>query len=519
MSKDELISFEIVRPIDEHGLLVMNWRNDPETLRMSYHSDLKTWNYFKQEFFHDYFVDPLLPPLFGIVEGKRFGFLRFRISEHPLKPNHPCCEVSINIAPAYRNKGLGTSLLKEMILWISERQDLDVYAEILEQNILSRRTFLKAGFEEIGVGEKKIEGEQVFSIRKYLKAHPFQKMKKPVFVIAEAGSNWKRDNEKNDIKAAKLLIEAAAEAQADAVKFQVFKPETVYVANAGQSGYLAKSGIEQGINEIFKHLSMPPEMIPLLAEHCKKCGIEFMASCFSLFDLDLIDPYVKRHKIASYELNHIHLLKKSAQSNKPLILSTGASTLEEIQWSVTAFREFGGRDLTLLQCTAQYPALDESLNLNSISFLRQYFKLPTGLSDHSLDPLLAPIAAVAQGAAVIEKHFTLDRHLEGPDHFFAILPGELKQMVASIRKTEQMLGPFFKSVQKNEMELRQYARRGLQALIPIKVGDIFVENVNYAILRPGNQTLGVHSKYYLEVENKKAKRVLQAGEGIQFGDW
>lgn len=517
MHPSDLI-LETVRPIDAHAKLILKWRNDAETLKMSFNSEPKRWDKFREEFLNEYFSDPILPPLFGVYQGKRFGFLRFRIVEHPLSPHQACCEVSINLDPEYRKKGFGTLLLQEMIAWIKERKKIDIYAEILEDNILSRRVFLKAGFKEIGEAKKKVLNREV-SIRKYLIVHPSEPLKQRVFIIAEAGSNWKVGTSKQDREMAQRLVEAAAEAEADAIKFQVFKPETVYVPNAGESGYLSQAGISQDISEIFKHLSMPPEMIPFLADLCHKNRIEFMASTFSDFDFDLIDPYVKRHKIASYELNHIHLLRKAAEAKKPLILSTGASTLEEIQWAVKAYQSFGGLDLTLLQCTAQYPAIEESLNLRSIPFMNNYFHLPVGLSDHSMDPLLAPLCAVALGAVIIEKHFTIGRDLSGPDHSFAMIPKELKEMVSSIRRVERMLGFDFKSVQENEIELRNYARRGLQVIRKIKKGEVFKENENFAILRPGKQTLGLHPMFYQEVEGKKAKKDLPVGVGIQLGDW
>ena len=167
-----------------------------------------------------------------------------------------------------------------------------------------------------------------------------------VFIIAEAGSNWRVGSPGRDMKQAKQLIDAAAEAGADAVKFQTYRAETVYVPNAGMSDYLTKNGIRKSIIEIFRDLEMPYEMVPPLAAYCKKKGIEFMSSVFAEQDFNAVDPYVKRHKIASYEISHARLIERCARSKKPLILSTGAATLEDIDWAVRHFKKSGGRDLS-----------------------------------------------------------------------------------------------------------------------------------------------------------------------------
>jgi sialic acid synthase SpsE len=264
---------------------------------------------------------------------------------------------------------------------------------------------------------------------------------------------------------------------------------------------------------------MPYEMIAELHARCQAANIGFMATPFSKEDFAAVDPFVLRHKIASYELNHPHLLTLAAQSQKPLILSTGASTESEIAWAVQTLREHGCYDLTLLQCTAQYPAIPSSLNLNALVWLKNRFQVKVGLSDHSLDPICAPVSAVALGASVIEKHFTLDRRLPGPDHAFAVMPNELKRLVEAVRLAEQMGGSYMKCVDPSENELRDFARRGLQALRDIAVGETFKEGKNVGILRPGQRQMGIHPKYLVELEGKPAKRSITAGDGILFGDW
>jgi sialic acid synthase SpsE len=342
--------------------------------------------------------------------------------------------------------------------------------------------------------------------------------KDKVFIVAEAGSNWRVGTAKRDMAMARALIDVAAEAGADAVKFQTYRPETVYVKNAGASDYLAAAGIKEDIGAIFADLAMPYEMLGELADYCRERNVDFMSTGFSPADFKAIDPFVRVHKIASYEISHLNLLTLAAQSGKPLILSTGASTEDDIAWAVDAFRAAGGRDLCLLQCTAKYPAPIGSLNLRTIEWLRRRFGVAAGLSDHSAEPTVAAVAAVALGARAIEKHYTLDKRLPGPDHAFAVTPAELKSMVREVRMAEQALGDGIKRVLDEEKELARFARRGLQAIREIRPGEVFHEGQNFDILRPGQQPLGEHPRHIGKFEGHKAARAIAAGEGLKLGD-
>ena len=334
------------------------------------------------------------------------------------------------------------------------------------------------------------------------------------FIIAEAGSNWKSSSYEEDLKRAKELIRTAVKAGADAIKFQIFRPETVYVPNAGMSNYLSEHGLHQDINYIFEYLSMPYEMIPELAQYCKQEHILFMATPFSVQDAKHVDPYVRIHKVASFEINHIRLLEFLAETKKPLLISTGASTYAEIDFAVNLVKEKGNNLLALMQCTSEYPTPIDALNLFVIPQMKSKYNLPIGLSDHSMDPVVGPILAVGLGATVIEKHFTLDRNLIGPDHRFSLVPNELELMIKSIRKADKAKGSGNKEILKEEHELRQYATRAIQAIRNISKGEILCEGYNFEVLRPGNRSRGMEPRFLTEINGKKATKYIECGDGI-----
>ncbi|MGI0004228.1 MAG: N-acetylneuraminate synthase family protein [Candidatus Nitrosotenuis sp.] len=318
---------------------------------------------------------------------------------------------------------------------------------------------------------------------------------------------------------AKKLVQVAADCGADAIKFQTYRAKTVYAQNAGSSDYLSKHGINKNINDIFERLEMPYEMIPKLHQYCEKQGIQFMSTPFSVQDAKQIDPYVKVHKVASYEINHVRLLEFLAQTNKPIIVSTGASTYDEIDFTVDLLKKKSNKTVALLQCTAKYPAELDTLNLLVIPQLKAKYDLPVGLSDHSIDPLVGPLLAVGLGATIIEKHFTLDRNLPGPDHPFALVPAELKTMIQAIRMADSAKGTGKKQVLAVETELRKFATRSIQAIKDIKKGETLLEGYNIEVLRPGNRIRGLDARFLSSVNGKKAKNDIKTGDGVtEFAD-
>lgn len=336
---------------------------------------------------------------------------------------------------------------------------------------------------------------------------------KKTFIIAEAGSNWKVGTSKEDLIQAKKLIRAASKAGADAVKFQVFRSNTVYTHNAGKVRYLSNEN--STINELFDKLSMPYEMIPKLANFCKKEKILFMATAFSVEDAKQIDPYVKIHKIASYEINHTRLLEFISQTKKPILISTGAASYDEIDFAVNKIKKNGNKNIGILQCTAKYPASIELLNLSVIPEMNSKYNLPVGLSDHSIDPIVGPLMSIGLGGKFIEKHFTLDKKLDGPDHYFALEPNELKLMVKTIRDGEKSKGNKNKKILKEEKDLKIFATRSIQAIKNIKKGDTLEEGVNFEVLRPGKRIRGVDARFLEKVNGKKAIKNISKGNGIK----
>lgn len=501
--KEEELQFSCVMQEKADATEIMKWRNDATTLAMSLTYVLpKTIEQFYPEFLKTYFSVAALPALFVLYQGERVAVLRFDPAESIKN-----AEISIVIAPKWRKQGLGSVILKKAIAFAKQQGFDAIVAKIKKQNFPSISVFNKAGFRFIG------EHEGILEFRFTIKEAMLRTL-----IIAEAGSNWKADSTLEDLARAYKLIEAAKEAGADVVKFQVFKAETTYVEQAGQSDYLAFSGIKTGIFDLFKHLEMPAEMVPKLAEKCKDVGIAFMASVFSPQGVALIDPYVSMHKMGSAEISHLRLIEAFAKTGKPLIMSTGACDPADIDWAVDAFYKAGGSKLFLMQCTAKYPAPDIALNLNVIPWLQKRYDVQAGLSDHSLG-INAPFAAVAFGAKIIEKHFTLNKNFQGPDHSYALEPKELKAMIQGIREIEEMLGSSVKKVYKEEEELYCFIRRGLQAIKDIKPGEVLQEGINVAILRPGKQDKGLHPKYLGEIEGKKARRFIAAGSGIQWLDF
>jgi N-acetylneuraminate synthase len=264
-------------------------------------------------------------------------------------------------------------------------------------------------------------------------------------------------------------------------------------------------------------MEMPHEWIPELSQYCTERDVYFLSTPFDERSAEVLSEYVPAWKVASYTSSHHPFLRELAATNKPILMSTGVHDLDEVRESVSVLETAGTAGLALLQCVAAYPTPLADINVRVVETLADEFGVPVGLSDHTLDPVTAPSAAVALGASVIEKHFTLDKTMEGPDHEFALEPDELTEMVTSIRDTENALGVGEKSVLDVGPELYNKARRAVHAVEDIAAGEEFTPD-NIQVLRPGKQETGLHPKFYDELLGKNAARDIQSSAGLQWED-
>ncbi len=354
------------------------------------------------------------------------------------------------------------------------------------------------------------------------------------FIIAEAGVNHN-----GSLDMALKLIDVAADAGADAVKFQTFKADKVVSRFAPKAEYQTRNtGAVDSQLEMVKKLELNEEQHMVLVEHCRKRGIEFMSTPFDLDSVDFLANIINvfRLKIPSGEITNGLILLKFAQTGKPLILSTGMSTLDEVEMalgvlafgfinseekpSMGAFKEAYSssegqallRDkVSLLHCTTEYPAPFDEVNLKAMDTLTDKFSLPVGYSDHTMG-IAVPISAVARGAVIIEKHFTLDCNLPGPDHKASLEPGELQQMVTSIRQIELALGNGVKRPTASELKNMAVARKSLVAARDIKQGEEFTE-ANLGVKRPGT---GVSPFYYWDMLGKISSRDYKVDEMVEI---
>ena len=322
----------------------------------------------------------------------------------------------------------------------------------------------------------------------------------PCFIVAEAGANHNRD-----LTMAKELIAVAAEAKADAVKFQTYSAETLYSKKTPKFSYL-EGLTDKSTWDLIKEIELPREWQEELAEEAKKRGILFMSTPFDHRAVDELDALgVPAFKIASFEIVDLPLVRYAASKGKPMIISTGLADYEDIQDAFATSREVGNEQVVLLQCASLYPAPPERINLRAMETMRRAFGTLVGLSDHTLGIHIS-VAAPAVGACVIEKHYTLSRSLKGPDHPFAIEPAELRELVWQVREVEAALGDGRKlGPAPDELEMHQKARRSLVAACAIPKGTR-VERDMVTIKRPG---FGIKPKHLDLVVGRVAKQDIE----------
>lgn len=329
-----------------------------------------------------------------------------------------------------------------------------------------------------------------------------------VYIIAEAGVNH---NGRLDL--ALKLCDAAKEAGVDAVKFQTWKTENIVTKSAAKAAYQEENtGSEQSQYEMLKELELSYPEFEKINEYCKKIGIQFLStpdeeeSLEYLCSLNL--PFLK---IGSGEVTNIPYLRKIGNKHQKVILSTGMSSLADVEKAYNTLIESGASEVVLLHCTTNYPCPYDEVNLKAMQTLKAAFKCQVGYSDHTMG-IEVPIAVVAMGAEIIEKHFTLDRNMEGPDHKASLEPQELKQMVRSIRNIEQAMGDGIKHPNASEQKNSEVVLKRIIAKKPIMKGEVLNEG-NLVLLRSSK---GIPAKFWDLIVGKPARRDYQMDEPIEF---
>jgi len=329
------------------------------------------------------------------------------------------------------------------------------------------------------------------------------------YIIAEMSANHNQDFEQ-----AVRIIEAAKEAGADAIKIQTYTADTLTI-NCDNAYFQIQGTLWNGrtLYDLYGEAYTPWDWQPKLKAAANDLGMDLFSTPFDFSAVDFLENMgVPAYKIASFENIDLPLLRKVAQTGKPIIMSTGMASLSEIDEGVQAIRDASGTQIALLKCTSAYPAPPEDANLRTIPHMAEAFGVPVGLSDHTLG-IAVPVAAVAVGACIIEKHFTLSRATGGPDSAFSLEPGEFKAMVEAVRAAEQALGRVHYGVSPNEAKSRVF-RRSLFVVQDIQAGDVFsVENVRS--IRPGH---GLAPKYWDEVIGRHAAQDISRGTPLRWSD-
>lgn len=330
----------------------------------------------------------------------------------------------------------------------------------------------------------------------------------PVFIIAEGGVNHN-----GDLEMARKLLEEAAVCGVDCVKFQTFKAERVVTKNAPKAQYqMGTTDKAESQLAMLEKIELKPEHHVELKKHAEKLGMIFLSTPYNFEDIDFLESIgVLAYKAASGQIVELPFLRKIAKTHKPIFLSTGMATIAEIDSALKVIYREGNDKVVLLQCTTNYPSRTEDANLRVIQTFRSAFDMLTGYSDHTIGDEAA-IAAVALGAKVIEKHFTLDKNLPGPDHSSSMTPEELKSLVEKVRRTESALGSAQKEPAEVERENVIGMRRSIVASRDIRSGEMISED-NITFKRPAT---GLSPQFYDIIIGKKAAKDISSDELLQM---
>lgn len=332
--------------------------------------------------------------------------------------------------------------------------------------------------------------------------------KSPCFIIAELSANHG-----HDINIAKETIKAAKECGADAIKLQTYTADTMTIDCDNRYFQINQGTLWDGttLYKLYQDAYTPWEWQKELKEYAESLGLVCFSTPFDKSAVDFLEDLdVPAYKVASFEINDIPLIEYIASKEKPIIISTGIATLEDIELAVETCKKVGNDNIILLKCTSQYPAKLEDANLNTMVDLKERFGVTVGLSDHTMD-VEVPITAVALEAKVIEKHFILDRSIGGPDADFSLDKKEFKAMVDSVRKAEKAMGIVSYDLDEKKIKSREFSR-SLFIVKDVKKGDIITKE-NVRSIRPG---YGLHTKYYDEVLGKKFNDDFKKGTPLSF---
>jgi pseudaminic acid synthase len=330
----------------------------------------------------------------------------------------------------------------------------------------------------------------------------------PVYIIAEMSANHHQD-----FHQAVSILKEAAKAGADAVKLQTYTPDTLTIPCDKDFFRIDNGRIWGGKNlyDLYREAYTPWEWQPRLKQEADRLGIDLFSSPFDPTAVDFLEQMnVPAYKIASFEIVDIPLIQYIARTGKPMILSTGMASQNEIREAVNTIHRAGNSEVALLKCTSAYPATVEEMNLRTIAHMTDHFKIPVGLSDHTLDDISA-IAAVALGACIVEKHITLSRSSSGPDSSFSMEIHEFERMVKSIRLAEKSLGAISYQPSQKEQANRMF-RRSLFAVAEIRKNEVLTHE-NVRSIRPAH---GLHTRYLPEIIGRKASRDIEYGTPISW---
>lgn len=489
-----------------------NMRNHPDVRKWSFNTSELDKDEFKSKY-QTYFQNGIDPMFIVTDDNEIIGYLGARLVLDKIGYSNKF-EISVIIKPKYQGHGFARRALIKYELHIinniitsscNYKADLILVANIHKHNIASQRLFTGLGYEY------SVDHNGFNNYVKLIELEKFHigdhKLDKP-YVIAELSANHN-----GNIDTAIELVRAAGQTGANAIKLQTYTADTITI-DCDREDFIIKGGLWNGMKlyDLYKKAYTPWEWYPTLKAEAEKYGMDIFSSPFDTTAVDFLeDQNVPVYKVASCEMKDHTLLRKIAETGKPVIMSTGMATINEVEESYHTLISYGCPSVCILKCTAAYPAKIEETNLNGIEELQKRFKHATvGLSDHTLGSMV-PIISIAKGAMVVEKHFTLDREGGSPDDPFSLTPEEFTEMVKSVHTTYAALGTGELKSSYGEKSVKKL-RRSLYVVEDVKAGDT-VTSSNVRSIRPGG---GIQTRHYYTVLGKKFIMNICRGTPLQF---